>query len=142
MTQQARILSITVDRPIEVVAAYLSNPLNFPLWASGLADGIAPFPEDAGEGGDSTLWTAQTRRGEVAVRFSQPNAFGVADHWVFPPDGTTVYVPLRAVANGGGAEVSLTLFQVVGMDQQQFDEDAQLVMRDLNRLKTVLEGSP
>ena len=104
---------------------------------------LAPFPEDAGEGGgDPTLWTAQTSHGELTVRFSQPNAFGVADHWVFPPDGTTVYVPLRAVANGQGAEVSLTLFQVAGMDQAKFDEDAQCVMRDLKRLKTVLEEAP
>jgi len=142
MTHETRVLSITVEQPLAKVCAYLGEPLNFPQWASGLAEGLASFAEDSSEGGDPTLWTAQTPLGEVTVRFSPANDYGVADHWVFLPDGTTVYVPLRAVANGGGTEVSLMLFRLPSMDEQKFEEDAQWVVRDLRSLKTALEPHP
>lgn len=142
MTHETRVLSITVRRPIEAVRAYLADPLNFAQWASGLAGGLAPIGDDAAEGTDTTLWAAQSPQGEVTVRFSGTNDFGVADHWVFLPDGTTVYVPLRAVANGEGSEVSLTLYRLPSMDDAKFREDGEWVMRDLRNLKTVLEDVP
>jgi hypothetical protein len=43
--------------------------------------------------------------GDVHVRFSPENPYGVLDHWVTLPDGTELYMPLRVVANGDGAEV-------------------------------------
>ena len=89
-----------------------------------MASGIEPLADDSAEDADPTLWTAQGADGEVTVRFSPPNDFGVADHWVFLPDGATVYIPLRAVANGDGSEVSLTLFRTAAMDAQKFEEDA------------------
>ena len=60
------------------------------------------------------------------MRFSGNNEFGVADHWVFLPDGTTVYVPLRAVANGDGTEVTLTLYRQPSMDDAKFQDGRQL----------------
>ena len=74
------------------------------------------------------------------MRFSGTNDFGVADHWVFLPDGTTVYVPLRAVANGDGTEVLLTLYRQPSMDDAKFRGDGEWVRRDLDKLKAVLEG--
>ena len=141
MTHETRHLSVTVQRPIEEVRAYLADPLNFSQWASGLADGLVPLPDD-GAGSDPTLFAAQSPQGEVTVRFSGANDFGVADHWVFLPDGTTVYVPLRAVANGEGAEVSLTLYRQPSMDDARFAADGDWVRRDLDRLKAVLEQRP
>jgi hypothetical protein len=140
MTHEARTMSITVQRPIEEVRAYLADPLNFAEWASGLASGLAPLAEDSLQGSDPTLWTAQSPQGDVTVRFSGSNDFGVADHWVFLPDGTTVYVPLRAVANGDGTEVSLTLYRQPSMDDGKFRQDGEWVARDLGRLKSVLEA--
>jgi hypothetical protein len=140
MTHEARTMSITVQRPVEEVRAYLADPLNFAEWASGLAGGLAPLAEDSLQGSDPTLWTAQSPQGEVTVRFSGSNDFGVADHWVFLPDGTTVYVPLRAVANGDGTEVSLTLYRQPSMDDGKFRDDGEWVDRDLGRLKSVLEA--
>jgi hypothetical protein len=131
-----------VQQPVEVVRAYLSDPLNFTQWASGLASGLAPLSDDTAAGSDPTLWTAQTSQGDVTVRFSGNNDLGVADHWVFLPDGTTVYVPLRAVANGEGTEVSLTLFRLGSMDDAKFQEDIRWVTQDLESLKSVLEGRP
>ena len=138
-THETRILSITVRRPIEEVRAYLADPLNFSHWASGLAGGLAPLSDDGAQGSDPTLWSAQSEQGDVTVRFSAANDFGIADHWVFLPDGTTVYVPLRAVANGDGAEVSLTLYRQPSMDDARFAADGDWVRRDLARLKALLE---
>jgi hypothetical protein len=140
MTHEARTISITVQRPVAEVRAYLADPLNFAEWASGLSGGLAPLAEDSSQGSDPTLWTAQSQQGEVTVRFSGNNDFGVADHWVFLPDGTTVYVPLRAVANGDGTEVSLTLYRQPSMDDGKYREDGDWVERDLGRLKSVLES--
>ena len=139
MTFETRILTITVEQPVATVCAYLCNPLNFPEWASGLGGGLASIGEDSSQGADPTLWKARTPEGEVTVRFSPANDYGVADHWVFLPDGTTIYIPLRAVANGGGTEVSLMLFRLSSMDAGKFEEDAQWVMRDLGSLKAALE---
>jgi hypothetical protein len=74
----------------------------------------------------------------VTIRFTAANDFGVADHWVYLPDGTTVYVPLRAVANDSGAEVSFTLFRLPSMSAEQFEQDAAWVLRDLQALKAAL----
>ena len=138
-TQESRTLSVTVQRPVAEVRAYLADPLNFTEWASGLAGGLAPLADDSSQGSDPTLWSAQSPQGDVTVRFSSANDYGVADHWVFLPDGTTVYVPLRAVANGDGTEVSLTLYRQPAMDDAQFAADGDWVTRDLGRLKSLLE---
>jgi hypothetical protein len=139
MTHETRHLSITVQRPVAEVRAYLADPLNFSQWASGLAGGLASLSEDSAPGSDPNLFAAQSPQGEVTVRFSGANDFGVADHWVFLPDGTTVYVPLRAVANGDGTEVSLTLYRQPSMDDATFAADSEWITRDLDRLKSVLE---
>jgi hypothetical protein len=140
MTYETRVLSITVAQALARVSAYLSDPRNFPQWASGLAGGLDAVAEDASAGEDGSLWRASSPAGEVSVRFTPANDHGVADHWVLLPDGTTVYVPLRAVANGSGTEVSLMLFRLPSMDALKFEEDTQWVMRDLRRLKDVLES--
>jgi len=139
MTHETRVISITVQRPLAEVRAYLADPLNFAEWASGLAGGLGPISDESSQGSDPTLWTAQSAQGEVTVRFSGTNDYGVADHWVFLPDGSTVYVPLRAVANGNGTEVALTLFRQPAMYDARFREDGEWVRRDLDKLKTVLE---
>ena len=141
-THETRILSITVRRPVAEVRAYLADPLNFTQWAAGLAGGLAPLSDDSSQGLDPTLWSAQSPQGDVTVRFSAANDFGVADHWVFLPDGTTVYVPLRAVANGDGTEVSLTLYRQPSMDDAKFAADGDWVTRDLAQLKALLEQRP
>lgn len=134
MTHPALILSIGIDRPIAAVASYLAEPRNFPAWASGLAGGLTPLNSGENE------WLGATAQGPVSIRFSPANPFGVADHWVTLADGGIVYVPLRAVANGDGSEVALTLFQLPGMDEARFQADAAWVRRDLATLKRLLEA--
>jgi hypothetical protein len=137
MTYRSRVVTVSIDRPVADVAAFLADPRNFPRWASGLAGGLTLASASRG---DQDEWLTETPQGRVKVRFSPANAFGVADHWVHLPDATIIYVPLRAIANGDGADVSLTLFQYPGMDEARFALDADWVERDLAALKRLLEA--
>jgi hypothetical protein len=127
---EARLISIGVECAWERANDFLSQPANFTLWAEGLAETLRQEGE---------RWIAQTPVGEATVRFTPRNEFGVLDHWIDFADGSTVYVPLRVVANGAGCEVTLTLFRLPGMSDEKFREDADWVERDLARLKLVLE---
>lgn len=135
MIHPARSLSVAIARPLAEVAAFLAEPRNFTQWASGLAGGLQP--PSASADGD---WRMNTPDGELRIRFSPPNPYGVADHWVQLPDGGIVYVPLRVVANGDGSEVTLTLFRLPGMDDARFEADSDWVRRDLDSLRRVLEA--
>jgi hypothetical protein len=127
---ESRNLSVSIERDADAVYAFLSLPENFAKWASGLgslhqADGH---------------WIAETPGGPMRVRFSEPNALGVLDHWVSPPSGAQIYIPLRVVKNGDGCELIFTLFRQPDMDQARFEADAQWVMRDLKAAKQLLEA--
>ena len=62
--------------------------------------------------------------GEVEVRFAPENPFGVADHDVTLPDGTTFTNPLRVLPDGDGCEVVFTLRRRPGVTDEAFDADA------------------
>jgi hypothetical protein len=138
MLHPVRTLTTNIERPLEAVAAFLAEPLNFPTWASGLAAGLVPGTPGAGAAPNE--WVAEAPQGQAYVRFSPPNPYGIADHWVRLPDDTVVYVPLRAMRNGTGTTVALTLFWLPGMDDAQFEADAEWVQRDLAKLKLVVEA--
>lgn len=142
MLHNVRTLSVNVERHFDDVAMFLAEPLNFPIWATGLSEGLAPGTQGSGAAPDEWIAKAapNSDEGTVFIRFSPPNEFGIADHWVRLPDGSIVYVPLRVVRNGAGTTVSLTLFQQPNMDDAQFDADAEWVQRDLVKLKMVLEA--
>lgn len=133
MIHSARTLSVGIERPLAEVAAFLAEPHNFPSWASGLAGGLRPTEAP-------TEWRGDTPGGAVTIRFSPPNAYGVADHWVRLADGSEVYVPLRVFANGDGCEVALTLFRLPAMDDARFEGDSDWARRDLDSLKRLLES--
>ncbi|YBV96947.1 SRPBCC family protein [Phyllobacteriaceae bacterium JZ32] len=129
-TYQTRNISITIDRDWREVNAFLARPENFPLWASGLANGLEKSGEE---------WFAQGPSGRARIRFSPLNEYGVADHTVILADGSEVYIPLRVIRNGGGSEVIFTLFRIDGMDEDVFQRDTQWVEEDLQQLKELLE---
>ncbi|MBX3263446.1 MAG: SRPBCC family protein [Labilithrix sp.] len=131
-TSETRTVTVTIERPWTEVYDFASIPLNFQRWASGLGGSLRKV------GGE---WTAQGPDGPVRVRFSERNGLGVLDHWVTPEGGgAEIYVPLRVVANGDGAEVSLTLFRGAGRSDEDFAADADWVRRDLGALKALLEA--
>ena len=126
-------ITTTIHRTPADVYAFASKPQNLPLWAAGLAR------SEVKKQGDE--WVAQAPFGKVIIRFAPANKLGVLDHDVQLESGVVVHNPMRVVPNGEGSEFSFTLFQQPGMSQQQFDEDAQAVVRDLRILKTILEST-
>jgi hypothetical protein len=82
----------------------------------------------------------ETPTGWMGIRFVPANDFGILDHVVTLPDGQPIRNPMRVVANEG-SEVLFTLFQLPGMSDEQFLQDAGMVAADLRTLKLVLEGS-
>ncbi len=128
---ESRHISIRIHKPAEAVYAFTKDPASFTKWAAGLASGLTP---------DGDRWVAHGPGGDVHVRFSPENPYGVLDHWVTLPDGTELYMPLRVVANGEGAEVGMTLYRPPNMyEDAAFDRDAAAVARDLAKLKALLE---
>lgn len=127
---EARPITVSIARPADQVYDFAHKPENFAKWAAGLGAGLTR---------DGDRWIAHGPDGDVQVRFSPRNGYGVLDHWVTLPDGTEISIPLRVVANGDGAEVTLTLFRAPGMDTARFERDQDLVTRDLATLKGLLE---
>ncbi len=130
-TMTSRIIHTTIHREWQAVYDFASRPENMPLWASGLATGLAR------EGAD---WIATGGLGTVRVSFAPPNAFGVIDHTVTEPSGRQFYNALRVTRNGDGCEVMFTLLRMHGVTDAQFAADAAHVARDLATLKALMEG--
>lgn len=130
MPREARKLSISIERSAAEAYDFLCVPENFPKWASGLGTSLRKVGED---------WVAQTAQGPVRVCFSERNSFGVLDHSVALPRGTSVYVPLRVLPRDRGCELELTLFRQPGMSDEKFAADAEWVRRDLQTAKRILE---
>ena len=129
---ETRPITVSIARPAAEVYAFAHEPLSFPKWAAGLASGLTR---------DGERWVAHGPGGDVRVRFSPDNPYGVLDHWVTQPDGTELYMPLRVVANGEGAEVGMVLYRPPTLyDDAAYDRDAAAVARDLARLKALLEA--
>ena len=128
-TLVSRTISVRIARPARG-HDFASVPENFPRWASGLARSLKKVNGE---------WIADTPDGPVKVRFTARNDFGIVDHHVAVRPGVEIYVPMRIIANGGGSEVMLTLFRLPDMTDETFARDAELVTRDLNALKALLE---
>ncbi len=130
-TLPARIIHRTIQRDWRTVHAFAARPENMPLWASGLAAGLARDGED---------WIADGGPiGTVRVRFAPPNDFGIIDHRVTLPDGRVVDNALRIVPNGDGAEVMFLLLRQPDMDDDAFERDTAHVARDLETLARLTE---
>ena len=107
------------------------GPANLPRWAPGLGSAV----ERDGDG-----WFVETSQGRVGLTFAPQNEYGVLDHVVRTPTGETVYMPLRAIADGDGCEVVFTLRRAPGMTDAELERDTALVTADLALLKQVVEG--
>jgi hypothetical protein len=115
----------------QVAYAFASDPANLPVWAAGLG---GPFTDVGGR------WRRTTSDGVVELRWTGPNDFGVLDHTVVLPDGTSVYNPMRVLADGDACEVVFTLRPRPSMTDEQVAQDAAAVAHDLRTLAHVLES--
>ncbi|MBC7670248.1 MAG: SRPBCC family protein [Gemmatimonadaceae bacterium] len=128
---ETRPITVSIARAAAEVYAFAQPPEAFPKWTAGLGADLTR---------DGDRWIAHGPDGDVHVRFSPDNPYGVLDHWVTLPDGSELSIPLRVVANGDGAEVTLTLFRAPGMDDAAFARDQGLVAKDLATLKALMEA--
>ena len=126
-------LAVHVDRSAEEVYRFVADPAHLPQWAAGLGGAI--------EQRDGR-WFADSPMGEVEVRFVLENPYGVLDHDVTLPDGTTVTNPLRVLPDGAGCEVVFSLRRGEGVTDEAFDADAAAVRTDLATLKRLMEATP
>jgi hypothetical protein len=130
---ESRTFSITIARNWRGLYEEIWRPEMFPGWAAGLSH--------AGLHRDGEVWKAQGPAGPVTIRFTEHNPFGIMDHWVDTGAGSIVYVPLRIIANGDGAEVQLTLFRQPEMSDEAYQKDAESIERDLLTLKRHVAGA-
>lgn len=128
---EARTISVSIGRPWLDLYEAIWRPECFPNWASGLSKSSLQK--------DGIVWKAEGPEGEITIRFTDRNAFGVMDHYVDLGSGAEIYVPLRVIPNSGGAEVLLTLFRQPEMTEAKFLADVEWVQRDLVALKAVAE---
>ncbi len=114
------------------VYACVRDPDQLPEWAPAICKSVTV---------NDGIWHVDTggEMGTVQLIFCADNAFGVLDHTVTLPDGSTTLNPVRVVANGEGSELTFTLFQHEDMCEEAFLRDIQAVTRDLKTLKVMLE---
>jgi hypothetical protein len=130
---EVRHVSVSIDRPSDVVYQFAAAPENMPRWAIGLGTSFRPRPDGS--------WIAEGGPvGSATVRFVERNRFGVLDHDVTVPTGETIHNPVRVMPNGRGSEVVFTLFRRAGVSADEFAQDAKAVEKDLGTLKRLLES--
>jgi hypothetical protein len=127
---EVRNITVSIHRSPRDVYAFISNGENVPRWATGLGNEIQRVDSE---------WLAEGPLGKVRVRFAPPNDLGVADHDVVLETGVTVHNPIRVVPNGAGSTVIFTLMRLPGVSEQDFEDDAKTVEKDLTTLKALLE---
>ena len=92
---------VSITRSADETYALLSVPENFARCLWGRRGALRPAGAD---------WTVDTAEGRLKLRLSERNSFGVLDYSLMQASGTTLYVPLRVVANDEGCELVMTLF--------------------------------
>ena len=123
-------LMITINRDSKDVYDFVSDLQNLPKWAKAFCLYIK-------KEGDS--WQAITTLGEIKIKMTPRNTFGILDHFVYIKPDVEIYVPMRVVANEKGSEVIFTLFRQPDMTDSQFARDQKWVREDLQALKLVME---
>ena len=129
---RSRHIGVHIERPAAAVYAVAADPRTLPRWAAGLAG--STVEQDGG------AWVTNSPMGRVRFDFVPPNDLGVLDHDVTLPSGETVHNPMRVLRDEDGCEVVFTLRQRPGMSDEEFEDDADAVARDLAALKALVEG--
>lgn len=127
---KSRHVSCVISVSPELVYEFASNPDNLPKWAAGLAETEVVR--------DGAVLLFDSPMGKVTVRFVARNRYGVIDHDVTLPSGTTVTNPLRVLAHPEGSEIVFTVRQIELTDEE-FERDIGMVEGDLERLKRLME---
>lgn len=129
MTYPAKHISIAINKSVDEVYRYASNPENFPEWVA--------FIKSVTKKDD--LWVGKTDIGDIKIKWTPANDFGIIDHQVRLTNGETVNNPMRVIPNNKGSEFIFTLFWLPNRTEQEFNEDAKAVATDLQKVKEILE---
>lgn len=129
---KAKTLSVFIAVPPAVVYAFAADPVNLPAWVPSFCRSVSLR---------DGRWLVQSPAGPAEFAFVEANPYGVLDHTITFGSGMRLTNPMRVVPNGEGSELLFTLFQRPGMSDQQFEQDAVEVRRDLETLRRLLEGN-
>ncbi|MEU6311937.1 SRPBCC family protein [Streptomyces sp. NPDC047014] len=125
--------TVTIDRPVADVFAFLDDAANWPAWAIVNVKAIEPTDEP-------DWWLMTTPRGTARLRIRSNAVLGTLDH-DYVEDQASWEVPARVVANGTGTEFMITFFQPPAFTDAFFDDQIALVDTELATLKRILESA-
>jgi hypothetical protein len=123
--------TVTIERPVADVFAFLADAANWPAWAIVNVKAIEPSDEP-------DWWLMTTPRGSARLRIRGNAELGTLDH-DYVEDQASWHVPARVVANGTGTEFMITFFQPPAFTDAFFDDQVALVDTELTTLKRILE---
>jgi hypothetical protein len=132
MNFASRVVSQACDVAADTVYEFAHRVENLPRWAAGLTTRLV---HEDGE------WFTDTPDGRIRIAMTPRNAFRVMDHDVTLPGGLTVHNAFRVTPTGDGSLLSFVVLRLPGMTDAEFDRDAGLVAKDLQALKSLLEGA-
>ena len=119
-TYPVKNINVSINKPAADVYRFASNPENFPKWVE--------FVRSVKKDGD--YWIGETTLGQLRIKFTPANDFGIIDHHVTLPDGKTVYNPMRVLDNNEGCEFIFTLFRMPGRTDKEYNDDARSLYGD------------
>ncbi len=131
MPRDIKVVSHGVNAAAHRVYRYACRRENLHLWASGLA--LADIEQE----GDH--WVADSPMGRIQIRMAPENDFGVLDHEVTTPDGTTTHNAFRVTPVDGGCVLTFVVLRAAGASDAAFEQDAAHVLRDLQALGALME---
>ena len=123
--------TVSIQRPVADVFAFLADAANWPAWAVVNVKAIEPADEPG-------WWLMATPHGPAKLRIRPDAELGILDHDYIEGQASW-QVPARAVPNGTGTEFMITFFQPPAFTDAFFDEQTALVDTELATLKRILE---
>src|SRR6188472_4603756 len=119
--QRATVVHISILASPESVATFLADMKNWETWAPWVRSVTRRSDRD---------WRLETTDGPMAVRFAEPNSFGILDHRVTLASGVSVFNAMRVTPNGSGSELTMVVLHSPEMSDDQFEQDVQAVTDD------------
>jgi hypothetical protein len=132
--QEARVVSLSVTRPLKEVYDFLAEPGNFASWA--FVDNAMMEPIGPDE------WSVETSVGRRFMKFQPRNRHGILSYEARasledPPH----LIPMRVLANSTGTEIIYVFIRRPDAADEAFTSLVEWVTSDLLALKSILEAS-
>lgn len=75
----------------------------------------------------------------IQIKMAPRNYFGVLNHDVTTPDGTTTHNAFRVSPVDEGSALTLVVLQAAGASDEAFEQDAAHVVKDIKSLQALME---